>query len=141
MIRWFQRRRQSRPAPPPVTAGSQLVTFDRRALLLGGAQLAVGGLLIGRMAYISIVDGQRYRLLAESNRVNLTLVPPRRGWIVDRYGKALADNRVALRVDIIPDRVTGDREALIARLRQLLVIDEDAVERIREGIERGGAAP
>ena len=141
MIRWFQRRRDRRPAPPPVTAGSQLITFDRRALLVGGAQVAVGGLLIGRMAYISIVDGQRYRLAAESNRVNLTLIPPRRGWIVDRYGKALADNRVALRVDIIPDRVTGDREALIARLRQLLVLDPDTVERIREGIERGGAAP
>jgi penicillin-binding protein 2 len=141
VIRFWQRRRTNRPAPPPVTAGSQLVTFDRRALLMGGAQLAVGGLLIGRMAYISVVDGQRYRLMAESNRVNLTLVPPRRGWIVDRYGKALADNRVALRVDIIPDRVTGDREALITRLRGLLVIDEDAVERIRDGITGGGAAP
>ncbi len=141
MIRFWQRRRSNRPPPPPVTAGSQLVTFDRRALLLGGAQLTVGGLLIGRMAYISVVDGQRYRLMAESNRVNLTLVPPRRGWIIDRYGKALADNRVALRVDIIPDRVTGDRAALIARLRQLLVIDEDAVERIRDGINSGGAAP
>ena len=141
MIRWFKRWRDRRPPPPPITAGAQLVTFDRRALLLGGAQLAIGGLLIGRMAYISIVDGQRYSLLAESNRVNLTLVPPRRGWIIDRYGKALADNRVALRVDVIPDRVTGDGEALVRRLQQLLVLDSDAVERIREGIERGGAAP
>lgn len=141
MIRFWQRRRQNRPAPPPVTAGSQLITFDRRALLLGGAQLGVGALLIGRMSYISIVDGQRYRLLAESNRVNLTLVPPRRGWIVDRYGKALADNRVALRVDVIPDRVTGDRDRLIAELRRLLVLDEEAVERIRDGIAGGGAAP
>lgn len=140
MIRW-RKRRSARPAPPPTTAGSQLVTFDRRALLLGAAQLTVGGLLVARMGYISVIDGQRYRLEAESNRVNLTLIPPRRGWIVDRYGKALADNRVALRVDIIPDRMTGDANRMIARLRQLLVLDEDAVERIREGIAAGGAQP
>jgi penicillin-binding protein 2 len=140
MIRW-RRSRRARLAAPPTTAGSQLVTFDRRALLLGGAQLAVGGLLITRMAYITLVDGQRYRLEAESNRVNLTLIPPRRGWIVDRYGKALADNRVALRVDIIPDRVPDNADAIVRRLRELLVLDPDAVERIREGIEGGGAQP
>jgi penicillin-binding protein 2 len=140
ILRWRKSRTQ-RPAPPPTTAGAQLVTFDRRALLLGGAQLFVGGLLITRMGYITLVDGQRYRLEAESNRVNLTLVPPRRGWIIDRYGKALADNRVALRVDIIPDRVTGNAERIITKLRELLVLDPDAVDRIREGIEAGGAQP
>lgn len=135
------RRKRDRPAPPPVTAGSMDITLSRRALLLSGAQMAVGGLLALRMGYIAIVDGQRYTLLAESNRVNLTLIPPRRGWIVDRYGKALADNRVALRVDLIPDRLGDQAEHVLTRLSSILQLDAEAIERIREGIERGGAQP
>jgi penicillin-binding protein 2 len=140
IFRWRKSAR-NRPPAPPVTAGSQLVTFDRRALLLGAAQLTVGGLLVTRMGYITLVDGTRYELEAESNRVNLTLIPPRRGWIIDRYGKALADNRVALRVDVIPDRVNTSADQLIGRLRDLLVLDADAVERITDGIANGGAQP
>ncbi len=141
MIRWG-RRNSSRPAPPPVTAGAQMVTFDRRALLLGAAQLTVGGLLVVRMGYLSIIENQRYTLEAESNRVNLTLIPPRRGWIVDRYGKALADNRVALRVDIIPDRVPeASAQAILRTLRSLLALDNEALERIALGLREGGAQP
>ena len=135
-------RRRSRTPAPPVTAGSQQLTFSRRALLLSGAQVGIGALLGIRMGYIAVVDGQRYTLLAESNRVNLTLIPPRRGWIVDRYGKALADNRVALRVDIIPDRLTRDREGVVRRLTDLLSLDQEAVERIRAQLEaNSGAQP
>ncbi len=131
-----------RPAAPPMTDGAQQIVFDRRALFIAGAQLTVGALLAARMGYISIVDGQRYRLMAESNRVNLTLIPPRRGWIVDRYGKALADNRVALRVDIIPDRLPEDKAAILTRLTELLALDSDAVGRIeRELAQNRGAQP
>ena len=42
---------------------------------------------------------------AESNRVNLTLIPPRRGWILDRNGSPLASNRADFRVDLIPERL------------------------------------
>ena len=125
-----------------MTDGAQAITFDRRALLIGGAQATLGGLLALRMGYISIIDGQRYRLLAESNRVNLTLIPPRRGWIIDRYGKALADNRVALRVDLIPDRLPDDHDAILARLTHLLGLDADAVDRIvRDLAANQGAQP
>ncbi len=87
-----------------VTEASQTITFNRRTFFLGGTQLAVGGLLIGRMGWIAIAENEKYRLLSESNRVNLTIIPPRRGWLIDRYGKPLASNRTDFRVDIIPDR-------------------------------------
>lgn len=135
------KRRKSRPTSPQplMTEGMQRMTFSRRAMLIGGAQLGVGGVLAARMGYISVVDNQRYTLLAESNRVNLTLIPPRRGWIVDRYGKALADNRVALRVDIIPDRLEN-RDAVLSRLSSILSLDPDRVDRIRRDIDAGGGA-
>jgi penicillin-binding protein 2 len=133
--------RKSRPTNPQplMTEGMQRMIFSRRVMVVSGAQLAIGGLLATRMAYISIVDTERYKLQAESNRVNLTLIPPRRGWIIDRYGKALADNRVALRVDLIPDRLR-DREAVLSRLSTILDLGDDEVDRIRRDLDAGGGA-
>jgi Penicillin-binding Protein dimerisation domain len=88
-----------------------------------------------RMAYISIIDNERYVLESESNRLNLTLIPPRRGWIVDRRGKALANNRVSLRIDLIPDRVR-DKTKIVADLQQLLGLDADTVQRIRRDLDK-----
>ncbi len=45
-----------------VTQASQTFTFSRRAFFLGSAQLAVGGLLIGRMGWIAIAENEKYRL-------------------------------------------------------------------------------
>jgi len=90
-------------SPRMVTEASQSYSFSRRAILLGGLQGAVGVALAGRMAWLAIAENARYSSLSESNRVNMTLVPPRRGWIVDRHGAPIANNRTDFRVDIIPD--------------------------------------
>ncbi len=120
---------------PPVTEAWRGFTFTRRTMLVGGIQMAIGGALAARMAYISIIDSERYVLESESNRLNLTLIPPRRGWIVDKRGKALANNRVSLRIDLIPDRVQ-DKAKIIADLQQLLGLDADTVQRIRRDLDK-----
>ena len=119
---------------PPITEAWRGITFTRRALVVGGAQAAVGVALAARMAYISVIDNDRYVLESESNRVNLTLIPPRRGWIVDRNGKALANNRVSLRIDIIPDRL-HNKEMVLGQLQTLLRLDGDAMERINRDLK------
>src|SRR3546814_12289348 len=73
--------------------------------LLGAAQGGIGLLLAARMGYLSIFEQERYKLLAESNRVSLQLIPPRRGWIVDRAGKPLALNRPDFQVQLIPEQI------------------------------------
>ncbi|HEX6219444.1 MAG TPA: penicillin-binding protein 2, partial [Sphingomicrobium sp.] len=87
------------------TSVHQSLTFSRRMMLMRGIQLGVGGLLIGRLGWLSVAENERYQLLSESNRVQLIIVPPRRGWIVDRFGKPIAINRSDFRVDIIPDQL------------------------------------
>ncbi len=118
-----------------VTEGLQRVIFSRRAMLLGGLQAGVGGLLALRLGYLAIVQNEQYSLKSESNRLNLTLIPPRRGWIIDRNGKALADNRVAPRVDIIPDRLQDERRVL-SELQTLLRLSPDTMERILEDMKK-----
>lgn len=119
---------------PPITEAFRGIVFTRRALVVAGGQAAIGAALAARMAYISVVDNDRYVLESESNRVNLTLVPPRRGWIVDRHGKALANNRVSLRIDLIPDRV-HNKDLVLGQLKTLLRLDGDAMERINRDLK------
>lgn len=124
-----------------ITTAHQSITFSRRMMLLGGTQVAVGGLLVGRMGWLAIAQNQKYQLLSESNRVQLIPVPPRRGWIIDRYGKPIAINKASFRVDLIPQQIVNAPQ-IIARLQQLMNLQSDDIERItRELSQSRGFQP
>jgi len=124
--------------PKTISGAMQELTFTRRATVIGGLQIGVGVLLAGRMAYISVAENERYKLLSESNRVNLTLVPPRRGWLIDRNGKPIANNKTDFRVDIIPDRLR-DKQKTVATLAELLALDPEELERINRELEQASS--
>src|SRR6185437_7534156 len=124
-----------------ITTAHQSITFSRRMMLLGGAQAVVGGLLIGRLGWLAIAENEKYQLLSESNRVQLIPVPPRRGWIIDRYGKPIAINKASFRVDLIPQQIVNGPQ-ILARLQQLLDLAPDDMERItRELSQSRGFQP
>ncbi len=79
-------------------------TFTRRALVLGGAKLVLLSALVGRMYYLQVVESRRYRMLAEDNRINLRLLVPPRGRILDRTGVLMADNEKNYRVVIVTEQ-------------------------------------
>ena len=107
--------------------------FSRRALLLGGGMGSVGVLLAGRMAYLSIFEGERYQLASENNRIQQRLIPPRRGWIVDRSGKPLALNKPDYRLELIPADVT-DLDAVLAEVGKVLPLGIEDELRIRADV-------
>ncbi|UIJ44152.1 penicillin-binding protein 2 [Sphingomonas cannabina] len=118
-----------------VTEASQAFTFSRRAMVISGLQIGMGVLLAGRMTWLAVAENEHYSLLSESNRVNLTPIPPRRGWIVDRRGVAIANNRTDFRVDIIPDRLQ-DKDRVIGELTTLLGLKPEDVARIQAELKR-----
>ena len=109
------------PKRPPrlVTEAHQSFSFTRRTLALGAMQGGVGLLLAGRMAWLTIAEKDRYTALAESNRARSTMIPPQRGWMIDRVGQPIAINRSDFRVDLIPD-LMEDRDAEITLLQHIL---------------------
>lgn len=116
------------------TAAAQTQSFTRRALLLGAAQAGVGVLLAARLGQLAVAEGEKYKLLAEGNRVALRLIAPRRGWIIDRDGKPLALNRPAYRLELTPDEA-GDLEAVLARLTALVPLTPEDLARIRDDMD------
>ncbi|MDP8993480.1 MAG: penicillin-binding protein 2 [Pseudomonadota bacterium] len=124
----------NRRGAPLVTENSQAHAFSRRAFLLGAGQWTLAGVLAGRMAYISIAENERYSMLADTNRVHMRLIPPRRGWIVDRHGIPMAINQAIVRVDIIPD-LLEDRDRVIGEVARILDLPPEEVQRIHQELD------
>ena len=122
-------------ADKQVTEAQQQFTFSRRAFFLGGTQVGIGVLLAARMTWLAVAENEKYSLLAESNRVNLQILPPRRGWIVDRKGQPIALNRTSFRVDLIPDRLVN-KEAVLTELAQVMRLTPVDVERVRADLKK-----
>ena len=109
--------------------------FSRRAAIVGGAQLALFGLLVGRMYQLQVLESDRYRMLADENRINMRLLPPQRGRILDRYGRPLAANRENFRALIIAEQ-TPDIEHTLDALARLIPINEHDRRRILRDLKR-----
>ncbi len=66
------------------------LSFSRRAFVIGAFQVGFLAVLGGRLAWLQVVEGNRYKTLAENNRINLKMMAPARGQIVDRFGVPFA---------------------------------------------------
>ena len=130
----FGRRRTGAKPRELVSQTTLDNTFDRRTFVIGTGMGGIGMILASRMAYIAIAENERWVLESESNRVNLSLIPPRRGWILDRNGAPLASNRADFRVDVIPDRL-ADPEKTLRVLSNILDLSTNNLADISKRIE------
>ncbi|HKK23317.1 MAG TPA: penicillin-binding protein 2 [Pseudohaliea sp.] len=98
-------------------------SLTRRALVLGGLQTGLFGALAGRMYYLQVVERERYRVLAEENRINIRLSVPSRGRIVDRFGVPLAVNNQNFRVVLVAEEA-GDVEETLDHLSRIVTLTD-----------------
>lgn len=108
--------------------GARQKLFTRRAALLFGGKVALASVLFGRMYYLQVVSSDEYAMLAEENRINMRLLPPPRGRIIDRFGVELANNRQNYRVLLVPEQTESVEETL-AKLAQIVDINERRILR------------
>lgn len=110
-------------------------TFSRRAVILGLGQLGLFGLLAARLQNLQITRGDQYGILAENNRVNIGLIAPLRGRILDRYGQEIATNRPNFQVIMIPEQTKDPIETLQV-LEKLVPISPSRRRRLLRDIPR-----
>lgn len=107
----------------------------RRALLMGGAMAGFVAVLGARMRYLQVDQADQFRLLAEENRINIRLIPPARGLILDRNGKLIAGNEQNYRV-VITREDAGDVDLVLARLAAIVPLAAEDLEKTRKELER-----
>jgi len=104
-------------------------SLTRRALVLGGAQTGLFGLLVGRLYQLQVQEADSLSLLAEDNRVSQRLLVPARGRIFDRHGRPLARNVPTYRVRVVREEA-GDLEATLRRLAAIIPLEETRIDEV-----------
>ena len=109
--------------------------FSRRAAALVTAQAVLAASLFCRLYELQVVDSDRYKVLADENRINLRLLAPPRGRILDRFGTPLADNRQDYHLVIVPEQA-GDIRTTLDVLGRLIELDDVDNSRILREVRR-----
>ena len=112
--------------------------FTRRAFVLGGIQAGILCVLGGRLGWLQVAQGARYKTLAENNRINIKMLAPSRGEIVDRFGVPLALNLQNFRVLITPEQ-TDDVKKALKQLNAIVEIDENTFKKVMKQSEKSAA--
>lgn len=112
--------------------------LTRRTIVLGGLQAAAVSALVARLYFLQIVEGDRYTMLAEDNRISLRLLAPPRGLIVDRYGVPMALNEQNFRLMLVSERA-GDPSQILEQVARLIPLTDIDRRRILRDIQRSRA--
>ena len=86
--------------------------------------------IVMRLWYLQALNGEKYGVFAEENRIRSLPVRAPRGKILDRERRPLAVNRLAFTMTLIPEKM--DDEKLLSRISELLEIP---LERIKNQVE------
>ena len=120
---------------------SRFKSFSRRVAILGGGKVVLLSILAGRMYQLQVIESDKYKTLADENRINLRLLPPPRGRIIDRYGRPLAINQENYRVTLVAEQV-HDIDTMLDTLSGIISLEDYERQRIlREVRRRRGFVP
>ena len=105
-----------------------------RTIILGAIFVFISVILIGRLFYLQIVQGERFMLLAEKNRTAIHLTMPDRGKIYDRNGVLLADNHKVFQAVLIKEQ-TQDYKKTLENFKKIVPLDEEEEDRILKEVK------
>jgi len=102
-----------------------------RVAMLGGLALTLFAVIFFRLWFVQILSGDKYLREANSNRVREVTVQAPRGDVVDRNGKVLVDNRVAVAIQVHPEKLPPqgiERRRFYKRLAKVLGTSERTLQ-------------
>ena len=104
--------------------------------------LGIFSALAGRLGYLQLVEGDRYKTLAKENVIRAEVIPAPRGIILDRKGRPVAENKRAWEVRVVEAELPDADDEAAERRRVLDVLIaalqlEDVVVIRPAGVPRG----
>lgn len=106
-----------------------------RALVLGGIQLFLLFMIIFRLYYLQVYQADKYKTLADENRISTRLLVPPRGIIYDRHQNMLAGNRQNFQALMVAEQTTDVDETLNS-FKKIMPLSDDEEKRIRKDLKR-----
>ena len=112
----------------------------QQPVVLFGLVLLFCSAMVARLVWLQVLEGPRYRQLADENRIRLVPRSPTRGRLLDRKGRVLASSKLTYSLYVEP-RLVDDAAwpELRDRLASLLNLDPSTLDRRRQsGPDRDG---
>ncbi|MBR1948332.1 MAG: penicillin-binding protein 2, partial [Alphaproteobacteria bacterium] len=106
-----------------------------RSLFLGAVQLFLLFLLVFRLYYLQVYQADKYKTLADENRISTRLLVPPRGIIYDRHENMLAENKQNFQVLIVAEQ-TPDVDNTLEAFKKIMPLSEDEEKKIRKDLKR-----
>jgi penicillin-binding protein 2 len=105
----------------------------RKAVLCVGIGCLI---LLLRLWYLQILEGDRYFTLSTNNRLRVRIVEAPRGFILDRRGEVMVENRPTFDLYATPEDVKNPKEVAATLAGILKTPAEDIEARLAEGRPR-----
>ena len=100
----------------------------RRSLIMALGKFFLLLVIVGRLYYLQVYQADRYKTLADENRISTRLLIPPRGVIYDRNGVMIATNRQNFQALIVAEQTPNVQETLNA-FKKIMPLSEDEEEK------------
>ncbi|WP_372716076.1 penicillin-binding protein 2 [Immundisolibacter sp.] len=110
---------------------AELRLFRKRVVLVLALMALIGGLLVARLAWLQVVQHDRYATASHNNSIRAEVIAPARGIITDRNGTLLAENVSSFSLYLTPENVP-DLDATLRGLEALVSLRPADLERLAQ---------
>ena len=107
----------------------------RRSLIMALIKFLLLMVIIARLYYLQVYQADRYKTLADENRISTRLLVPPRGIIFDRNGVTIASNQQNFQALIVAEQAPNVEETLDA-FKKIMPLSEAEEERIKKDLKR-----
>ncbi len=106
-----------------------------RSLILGAGKFVLLLVIVARLYYLQVYQADKYKMLADENRISTRLLVPPRGIIYDRHMNELATNRQNFQASIVVEQTTNVQATLDA-FKQIMPLSEAEEDRIKKDLRK-----
>lgn len=107
----------------------------RRSLIMALIKFLLLMVIIARLYYLQVYQADRYKTLADENRISTRLLVSPRGIIFDRNGVTIASNQQNFQALIVAEQAPNVQETLDA-FKKIMPLSEAEEERIKKDLKR-----
>lgn len=107
----------------------------KRSLIMAGCKVFVLLLIILRLYYLQVYQADKFKTLADENRISTRILLPQRGIIYDRNHEILATNIQNFQALIVAEQAPNVQETLDA-FKKIMPLSEAEEERIKRDLKR-----
>ena len=114
---------------------------DKGKVLINRSMIMIAGklflllIIIFRLYYLQVYQADKYKMMADENRISTRLLIPPRGVIYDRNGIMIASNKQNFQAIIVAEQ-TPDVQKTLNEFKKIMPLSEEEETRIKKDLRR-----